>query len=191
MSRARSPDSGLPVDPRRRHARRGAEAGRGGHRVCDARRAGRGGSPHSGARVEARRWTDHELGLLRRAVGSAIAMARPARAPRRQLRHRPADAEPGGEPRLLPVDREHHPHELRVLLAATRLFVRSRPGATAPCRGRLPQRLRRGRLHLRRGGHLPVRARGERSQRAASGRSYDLSSARPTSRAGPKRSTAV
>ena len=61
------------------------------------------------------------LGLLPRPVGPEVAVARPARAPGRQPRHRPAGDEPGRAPGLRQDHLEHHPQELRVLLAAARL----------------------------------------------------------------------
>ena len=53
------------------------------------------------------------------------------------------------------------PHDLRVLLAAAPARVRPAEGQAAPRRGRLPERLRRGRLLLRRLLRQPGRGRGQ------------------------------
>ena len=45
--------------------------------------------------------------------------------------------------RLLAGHLEHHPPDLRLLLAAARPHLRSGPGQAAPRRGRLPERIRR------------------------------------------------
>ena len=54
-----------------------------------------------GLTLQAERRSGHFLGQLPRPVGSEIAVARSARAPGRQLRHRPAGDEPGRVPGLL------------------------------------------------------------------------------------------
>ena len=64
-------------------------------------------------------------------------MARPARAPGREPRHRPPGDQPGRDARLREAHRQHHSRELRVLLAAARLRLRSGQGEAAPRRGRL------------------------------------------------------
>jgi hypothetical protein len=56
----------------------------------------------------------------------------------------------GAHARLLQDHRQHHPDELRVLLAAARARLRSSRRQEAPGRRRLSQRLRRRRVLLRR-----------------------------------------
>ena len=116
---------------------------RGGHRLSPHR-------PHRGRHPQdARLHPEGAAALGRvlarapRAVGSEVAVARPAGAPGRQLRHRPAGGEPGGDARLLAADREHRPAHLPVRGPLRSARLRSRPGQEAPGRGRLSQRLRR------------------------------------------------
>ena len=54
-----------------------------------------------------------------------------------------AGHQPGREPRLLEDHRQHHSHQLRLLLAAARLSVRSGEGQAAPRRGRVSARASR------------------------------------------------
>ena len=75
-----------------------------------------------------------------------------------------------------PADREHRPQGLRVRPAPRAVPVRSREGQAAPGRGRLSQRVRRGRslplaaLFLGRGGgHDPAGRRGHQDQGAHDG----------------------
>ncbi len=60
----------------------------------------------------------HALAPVRGPVGHGLAVARPARPPRRDARGGPAGDQPGREPRVLEDHRQHHPDELRLLLAA-------------------------------------------------------------------------
>jgi hypothetical protein len=62
-------------------------------------------------------------------VGCEVAVARPARAARRELRPRSAGDEPGGAAGIRQAHGQHRASELRVLLAAARAHVRSRAGA--------------------------------------------------------------
>ena len=97
-----------------------AQARRGGHRVRGLRRDRRGGAPHAGAHAPAHAVREHSLARVPRPVGSRLAVARSARAPGRQSRRRPPGRQPGRDPRLLQDHRKHHPHQLRLLLAAAR-----------------------------------------------------------------------
>ena len=141
----------LQGDPRRVHPPGRAQARRGGHRLRGPRRAGRAAPAHAGADAQARRGAGHVLGLLHRAVGSRSrrgttgACAWPPTSPSTGRRStRPScSGSPGSSWSIIPRSFEYYwqPPALR---------VRSRPGQAAPGRGRLPQRLRRRRLHLRR-----------------------------------------
>ena len=62
-------------------------------------RAGRGARAHAGAHAHADLPVGHVLARLPRAVGPEVAVARPARAPGRQPRHRPAGHQPGRDAR--------------------------------------------------------------------------------------------
>ena len=91
-------DARLPRHPRRVHAAGRAQARRGRHRLLDHRRARRGAQ-------EARRGSSsadaphvHHVAALHRPVGPEVAVARQARAPGRQPRHRPAGHQPGRVP---------------------------------------------------------------------------------------------
>ena len=99
-----------------------------------------------GPHAEARGHPGPVLALLRRPVGSQVAVARPARAAGREPRHRPAGDQPGPHPRPLAAQREHHPDLVRVLLAAARAGPRPGPRQAAAGRGRLSLGLRRGRV---------------------------------------------
>ena len=114
------------------------------------------------------------LDLLPRPVGPEVAMARPARAAGRQPGHRPQDHQPGTDARPLQAHRQHHPGQLRILLAAAGARLRPGQGQEAAGRGRPPQRLRRRRLLLRclllqprRGGDQQPAGRGHPRQAAA------------------------
>ena len=72
------------------------------------------------------------LALLPGSVGSAVAVARSARAPGDQPRAGPQDDQPGADARLLAPDGQHLPGEFRILLAAAGAGVRSR-SAPASC----------------------------------------------------------
>ena len=61
---------GAPGDPRRGHAAGRAQARRGGHRLLDPRRAGRGAAADAGPHAQARGHPGPVLALLRRPVGS-------------------------------------------------------------------------------------------------------------------------
>ena len=133
--------AGAAGDPGRGHAAGRAQARRGGHRVLDPRRAGRGDAEDARPHPQARGDPGPVLALLRRPVGSQVAVARPAGAAGREPRHRPAVHQPGPDPRPLAPQRQHHPDVVRVLLAAAR--ARSydpRPGQEAPGRGGLSRR---------------------------------------------------
>ena len=101
------------------------------------------------------------LGLLRRPVGPEVPVARPPGAARREPRDRPAGDQPGGDARILTNDLQHDPVALRVLLAAARHSLRSGPSQAAPRGSGIPQRVRRGGLHLRRRARGHRRARGQ------------------------------
>src|SRR5262249_36962289 len=77
---------------------------------------------------------------------SEIAVARPARTPGGQPRHRSASAQPGRDARALEADRRPHPARLRIREIVRAAALRSESGQTAPDRGGLPQRFRRRRL---------------------------------------------
>src|SRR5262249_17988485 len=127
-------------------ARGRAEERRGGHRLS-LERAGRGGRP-AHARVQARLAEGFTGGLLdpyAGAVGSQVAPGRPARAAGGAPRDRPAVAQPGRDARLLEAHWLSDPPRARVLEVLRAGSIRSREGAAAPGRGRLSERLRRGR----------------------------------------------
>ena len=110
-----------------------------------------------------------------RPVGSEVAVARHARAPGRQPRHRPQGAQPGRDARVLEADRLADPARARVLEVLRAGPLRPGAGQEAAGRGRLPQRLRRRRL-------LPVAALlldGRGAGRLSAGRRH------PDARCGP------
>ena len=179
------------VDPRRVHAAGRAQARRGGHRLLDPRRAGRGAAAHAGPHAQARGHPGPVLALLRRPVGPEVAVARPARAAGREPRHRPAGHQPGADARPLagsPAASSRSTFEYFWQPPAYRL--RPGPGQAAPGRGRLSQRLRRGRVllrhvlreHRRAGRQLPA-------GRWASAPGSARWSARPSSRGTGRRSS--
>ena len=87
---ARGEAPGLAQHPRRDHARGRAEARRGGHRLpLRPARWPRSSSARPGSSSARRCSHGHLLARLPRPVGSEVAVARPARAPGRQPRHRP------------------------------------------------------------------------------------------------------
>src|SRR5881397_3127607 len=87
------------------------------------------------ARLAARR--------TRRSVGFEISVARPASAPRRQPRDRPAGDQPGRDARTLVAYELDYSQHLRLLLGAASSAVRSRPREEAPRRGRISERIGR------------------------------------------------
>ena len=110
--------------------------------------------------VRPRREYPHHLGLrlaaplvsgafwleLPGAVGSQIALVRPARAAGRQPRHRSGEHQPGGDARVRPVTGNLRAADLRVRRTHGATRLRSREGEEAPRRGRLSERLRQRRL---------------------------------------------
>ena len=151
------------VDSRRGDAAGGAEARRGRHRLLDPRRARRGAAAHAGAHAQAAvipgpywlyfpdqwdpksPWHDvrvrqaANLAIDRKGINQALTLGY-------SQAHR----------------QQHHPRELRVLLAAAATGLRSGQGEAAAGRGRIPQRLRRRRILLRR--VLLERRRGDGQQ---------------------------
>jgi hypothetical protein len=73
-------------------------------------------------------------------VGPEVAVGGPARPPRRQPCDGPPGRQRGADPGILEDQLEHHPPELRVLLAAAPVRLRSRQGQAAPRRGGLSER---------------------------------------------------
>ena len=84
--------------------------------------------------AEGRGAPGHVLALLRRPVGRQVALARPARAAGGQPGHQPPGHQRGAHAGLLQDHRQHHPDELRVLLAA----ARARPSIRPPPRSSWP-----------------------------------------------------
>src|SRR5262249_23767946 len=107
-------------------------------RIWNERRPGRGAPAHSWTDAEARGRPSRGLGQLHRTVGREVAVARSACAPGRNLRDRPPSDEPGREARLRQDHLESGAPELRVLLAAARLWVRSSQGQVASPRCGVP-----------------------------------------------------
>src|SRR2546427_8275935 len=151
--------------------------GGGRRRLRDPRCARRRAATNAGAHAQARRPQRDVLDQLSRPVGPEISLAGPARAAGRQFRDQPPGVQPSRAPRIGEAHREHHSERLRVLLAAARALARRGQGQATAGSGRLPERLRRGRILLR---HDVHRSR-SRGQRPARGRH---SSEAPSARAG-------
>ncbi len=80
---------GLPGRPRRYDPARRAQARRGGHRLLRSGARWRGGAANGGAHAEGRPWSRRTFWIVvRGSVGPEVALARSARAPRREPRHR-------------------------------------------------------------------------------------------------------
>ena len=135
--------AGLPLRARRHESPGHAQARRGGHRLLDSRSARRGIAADARPHAQGHLADVHRVDQLHRAMGSEIAVARPARAAGRQPRHRPQGHQRRRVSGLRPDQREHHSPRLRVLLAAAPLSPRSGPGQEAAGRGGLSARLRR------------------------------------------------
>ena len=125
---------GVQVGARRVDPPGDAQARRGRHRLLDPRCAGRGSPADPGAHAQAELSPGDVLARLRRAMGPEVAVGGPARAARRESRHRSAGHQPGRDPGLLEDHREHDPAHLRGLLAAAAAVVRSRrrPSSSSP-----------------------------------------------------------
>ena len=87
----------------------------------------------------------HHVAALHRPVGPEVALARQARAPGRQSRHRPPGHQPGRLPRPRQAGALLRALGHGLLLGAAALQVRPREGQATPDRGRLPQRVRQRR----------------------------------------------
>ena len=124
----------------RGHAPGHAQARRGRRRLPAPGRAGRRGAAHAGAHAAAHPHRVDPLARLPRPVGSEVALGGPAGPPGRQPCDQPPGHQRGDHAGILPDHVEHHPPELRLLLAAARLRLRSRQGQAAPRRGRLSRR---------------------------------------------------
>ncbi len=138
------------VDPRRVDAAGRAQARRGRHRLLDPRRARRGAaSARKGLTlkptvIQAPFWL-----YFPDQWDPKSPWHDPARAAGGEPRHRPQDHQPGADARPLQDHRQHHPRQLRILLAAAGAGLRPGQGQEAAGRGRSSQRLRRRRLLLR------------------------------------------
>ena len=178
------------LHPRREHARRRGEDGRGRHRLPLRGRAGRRAAQDARAQDRRAARVRDLLARLPRPVGAEVAVARPPRAPGREPRHRPRRAQPGRDARPRQDHRLLRAPDVRVLLAHRRARLRSQARQAAPRRGRVSERLRIGRslsaaaLHRARRGGREL-SPGRRDQDAACGRW----SAPPSSRAGGRRSS--
>ena len=119
--------------PGRRHAAGHAQARRGRHRLRRHRRARRGGAAHAGAHAAADAvLATHWLLFADQWDASSPWHDRRVRLAATHAVDRQAD-QPGRDPRLLQDHREHHPHQLRLLLAAAAPSLRSapRPGSSS------------------------------------------------------------
>src|SRR4029450_8589789 len=115
------------------------------------------------ARTQADAHRDRGLSMVQlwsAAVGSEIALARPAGPPGGRARLRQERDQPGRDPGVLQAHWRDHSGGLRVRPAASALSVRPGAGQEAPGRGRLSKRLRRRRVRVRR--VLLDRRRGDR-----------------------------
>ena len=120
--------AGLPQHARRDHARGRAQARRGGHRLLlngpvaeDVRRT-------PGLKLTAHAHQRRLLARLPRAVGSEVAVGRPARAAGREPRHRPPGHQRGRDARLRRAHRQH----------------RAARTSSSRCRSTRPPTIRRG-----------------------------------------------
>jgi hypothetical protein len=115
--------AGLQGRPRRDDALCDAEAWRCRRRVCHARRAGRGGAANTRADAQGDAGFGDVLGSPTGSMGPKVSVARPARAPGREPRHRSSRDEPGGIPRARQNHLERHSCRLPLLLAAAGAWV--------------------------------------------------------------------
>ena len=132
---ARGEDPRLPRHPRRVHPAGRAQARRGRHRVLHHGAAGGGGQAHAGSHAGAHRTSRSPLAALHRAVGSEVALARPARAARRQPRHRSRRHQPGASTSGSPSSPHSFiPQGMDYLLGAAAVPVRrqARPSSSWP-----------------------------------------------------------
>ena len=135
--------AGLPEHGRRDDARRRPQGGRRGHRVSAERADRRRGQADAGVQAGRGDAARRRLPRSARAVGSEIAVARPARAAGRQPCPRPQRPQSGRDPRALAPDWGSHSTGPGLLTGLRAAGLRSRSGQEAPGRGRLSQRLRR------------------------------------------------
>ena len=166
---------------------------RGGRRcLFDPWCAGGGDPAHAGAQACAHPDTRDVLGRLhQRAMEPEIAVARSARAPGRQSGDRPAGHQSGRDAGLLQGRVEHHPLDLRVLLAGAAHRLRSGAGQAAAGGSRLSARLRRRRAHLQLLLQQRGRGRGQLLQAWASRRASSPSSGSRGSASGGRRRSAA
>ena len=134
----------------------------------------RGRAQDAGPQAHGRADQYHLLPRLRRAVGAEVPLARPARPPRREPRHRPEGHQRRRVARLLGADRQYRAPAHGVRPAHRAASLRSQAGQAAPRRRRLCERIRRGRPHaepavLRDGGsdHQLPRGGGNQDPRSA------------------------
>ena len=126
--------AGLQGGPGRGHAPGHAQARRGRRRLPAPERAGRRGPADARAHAQAHADRLDPLARVPRSVGSEVAVGGPAGAPGRQPRDRSPGHERGDHARILARQLEHHPPELRLLLAAARPIptIRPGPGSSSP-----------------------------------------------------------
>ena len=181
---------GHALHPRRDHpCRRGED--RRGRRGLSLRRCRRGGpealARNPGGGPPALR---HLLAGLPGPVGPEVALARPAGAPGRQPRHRPAGHQPGRDAGPRQAGRRLRASGVRLRPARRSARLRSEAGQAAHGRGRVPERLRRGRPHPAAAVHLARRRRSAATcRRSASAARSARWSAPPSSPAGGRRSS--
>ena len=147
---AQDPERQAPRDaqhPRGVHARRRAQAGRGGYRLLRERAHRRGRAADSGPDLDRDADERRPLPHVPRAVDGRLAMGRPARPHGRELGHRPPGDQRGGVARVLGAHRQHRAPPPGVRAPRPGRSLRSQARAGAADRGRLPQRVRRGRAH--------------------------------------------
>ena len=140
--------AGLQGHSRRVDAAGRAHPRRGRRRLFDPRRAGRGAPADAGAHAEADGDPGDAVDRHAGPVGPEVAVARPARAPGRQLRHRPQRHQPGDHARVTRSSSGASSPAASTSIGS-RQPIRSIRRAPSSCwRRRVPERLRRRRLLL-------------------------------------------